>query len=115
MSRGGRSVGRVSVVIPAKNEARNIEWVLERIPHEVDEVVLVDGRSTDGTVEIAIRYGVTVVQIAPDQQPSCGLGPQLGYQYSKGDYLCLMDGDMLLDAEFLGRAVAFLREWLFMI
>src|SRR5947207_587613 len=43
----------VSVVIPAMNEAENLPHVLPRIPKAVHEVLLVDGNSTDGTVEIA--------------------------------------------------------------
>ncbi len=43
---------RISVVIPAKNEALNIGWVVGRLPAFVDELVLVDGRSTDATVEV---------------------------------------------------------------
>ena len=44
---------RVSVVIPALNEAENLRHVLPRIPSDVDEVILVDGGSVDGTVEVA--------------------------------------------------------------
>ncbi|MFL5515199.1 MAG: glycosyltransferase, partial [Gemmatimonadales bacterium] len=44
---------RVSVVIPALNEARNLPHVLPRIPGWVAEVILVDGHSTDDTVAVA--------------------------------------------------------------
>src|SRR5919204_2298 len=43
---------RVSVVIPALNEEPNLRSVLTRVPKWVHEVVLVDGRSTDRTVEV---------------------------------------------------------------
>ena len=43
----------VSVVIPALNEEENLPHVLPRIPTWVHEVLLVDGHSTDGTVEMA--------------------------------------------------------------
>jgi glycosyltransferase involved in cell wall biosynthesis len=102
----------VSIIIKTLNEAERIASTLESALAAAGsdgEVIVADSGSTDGTVEIAIRYGVTLVQIAADQQPSCGLGPQLGYQYSRGDYLCLMDGDMLLDPGFLGQAIAFLE------
>jgi Glycosyl transferase family 2 len=42
----------VSVVIPARNEQQNIEWVLQRLP-DVHEVILVDGCSTDDTIAVA--------------------------------------------------------------
>ena len=46
---------RVSVVIPALNEAENLRHVLPRLPEGLHEVILVDGHSTDGTVEVARR------------------------------------------------------------
>ena len=53
----------VSVVIPTLNEARNIPYVFSQIPADVFEVILVDGFSVDGTVEIAgqLRPDVRVV------------------------------------------------------
>jgi glycosyltransferase involved in cell wall biosynthesis len=46
---------RVSVVIPSLNEEDNLAYVFERMPREVHEVVLVDGHSTDHTIEVARR------------------------------------------------------------
>lgn len=56
----------VSVVIPTLNEARNIAHVLPKLPLGIDQVVLVDGGSTDGTVEVArrLRPGMTIIQRA---------------------------------------------------
>ena len=50
------------------------------------------------------------MQIAPPAQPSCGIGPQLGFQYSRFDHICLLDGDMILDPEFLPEALRFLAD-----
>ena len=56
----------VSVVIPAKNEARNLEHVFATIPEWVDEIVLVDGHS-DGRH----RGGrAEVVPGGPDRPPA---------------------------------------------
>ncbi len=44
---------RVSVVIPALNEAENLRHVLPRLPDGLHEVILVDGHSTDGTTRVA--------------------------------------------------------------
>lgn len=99
----------VSVLIKTLNEAENIAATLESVLGAIgpdDEVIVADSGSRDGTVEIAARYRVRVVQIDPGEPPSCGLGPQLGFQYSKGAYLCLMDGDMQLDPGFLAAAIA---------
>src|SRR5450759_2534171 len=48
-----RPQARVSVIIPTLNEARNLPYVLPHIPRDTHEVILVDGDSVDGTVEVA--------------------------------------------------------------
>jgi glycosyltransferase involved in cell wall biosynthesis len=82
----------VSVVIPALNEARNIVHVLPLLPTGIDQVVLVDGGSTDGTVEAALslRPDITVVQ-----QTRRGKGNALacGFVAATGDIIVMMDAD----------------------
>jgi glycosyltransferase involved in cell wall biosynthesis len=95
----------VSVVIPAKNEARNLEHVFGTIPDWVDEIVLVDGHSTDGTVEEAQRLlpGVKIVH-----QPGRGKGDalQAGFEAAKGDIIVMMDADGSTDGGEIPRFVA---------
>lgn len=104
----------VSIIIKTLNEekrlAATIESALAALGDGQGEVVIADSGSTDRTVEIASRYPVVIAQIVAPARPSCGIGPQLGFQHSSGDYICLLDGDMLLDAGFLGAAIRFLKE-----
>src|SRR5687768_14013214 len=44
----------VSVIIPTLNEAKNLRYVLPYIPTWVHEVIIVDGRSTDDTIDVAL-------------------------------------------------------------
>jgi Glycosyl transferase family 2 len=94
----------LSVIIKALNEERHIASAIESAlaaVREIDaEVILADGGSTDRTIEIARRYPIVIVQLNRMQDRSCGSGAQLGFQYSRGRYLLLMDGDMQLDLEF---------------
>jgi glycosyltransferase involved in cell wall biosynthesis len=54
---------RVSVIIPTHNEAQAIERVLADLPSDLTtEVIVVDSKSTDGTPEIAARFGARVLQ-----------------------------------------------------
>lgn len=103
----------VSIIMKTLNEEKRIaaaiESALQALPGGTVEVIVADSGSTDRTVEIAMRYPVTVAQIVNPAKPSCGIGPQLGFQYSHHDLVCLMDGDMLLDKDFLAAAIAFLE------
>lgn len=82
----------VSVVIPTLNEARNIVHVLPKLPAGVDQVVLVDGGSTDGTVDVArkLRPDMTIIQ-----QTRRGKGNALacGFAAATGDIIVMMDAD----------------------
>lgn len=106
---------RVSVIIKAYNEARNIARAVEsalaavaRVPGG-GEVVLADSASTDDTVQIASRYPIRVVTLAKPEERCCGIGPQLGYQHTQGDFVYIMDGDMRMAPDFLVQAVAWLQ------
>jgi len=86
----------VSVVIPAKNEAGNIAWVLEHMPRSVDEVIVVDGNSTDRTVEVAriIRPDVVIVS-----EPGRGKGTAMrtGFEAARGVFVVVLDADGSMD------------------
>jgi glycosyltransferase involved in cell wall biosynthesis len=82
----------VSVVIPAMNEAENLPHVFASLPPWIHEVVLVDGHSTDDTVEVARRLwpGVTVVR-----QRGNGKGDALisGFAAATGEIIVMVDAD----------------------
>jgi hypothetical protein len=91
-----RSPCRVSVVIPARNEARNIAWVLEHIPLEVDEIVLVDGHSTDRTIEVALSVRPDTVVVV-DDAPGKGCAIRKGIETATGDFVVMLDADGSMD------------------
>jgi glycosyltransferase involved in cell wall biosynthesis len=102
-------LGMVSLIVPAMNEERNVEWVLERIPDVVDEVILVDGHSSDATVAVArAAYpGIVVVQ-----QEGKGKGAALrtGFATARGEYIVMIDADGSMDPGEIGRYVDRLRD-----
>jgi glycosyltransferase involved in cell wall biosynthesis len=83
---------RVSVVVPALNEARNLPHVFARLPADVHEVIVVDGHSVDDTVAVArqLRPDVRVVQ-----QTRRGKGNALacGFEAATGDVIAMVDAD----------------------
>jgi len=86
----------VSVVIPARNEERNIEWVLERLPDDVYEVILVDGCSTDATVEVARAARPNII-VVPDHGRGKGDALRIGFNAASGDFVAMLDADGSMD------------------
>ncbi len=87
---------RITVVIPAKNEAKNIGWVIGRLPPLVDELVLVDGSSDDATIEVARALWPDVV-VVQDEQPGKGAALRAGFAAATGDYVVMIDADGSMD------------------
>lgn len=89
---------RVSVIICTFNEAKNLPYVLPKIPDWVDQVILVDGHSTDNTVEVArkLRPDIRVLY-----QLGKGKGDALRYgiQQAGGEIVVTLDADGSTDPE----------------
>ena len=88
----------VTVVVPAKNEALNLPHVLARIPAWVDEVILVDGQSTDNTVEVArdVMPGIRCIQ---QDRPGKGAALRCGFAAATGDIIVMLDADGSTDPQ----------------
>jgi len=103
---------RVSVIIKALNEEKQITAAIESALRAVrkigGEVILADSCSTDKTVEIAMAYPIRIVQLANSDERCCGVGPQLGYQHSHGQFIYLLDGDMQMVDGFIEVALDFM-------
>lgn len=86
----------VSVIIPTLNESENLAFVLNTIPAWVDEIVVVDGRSTDDSVRVAkvLRPDVRIVS-----EPRRGKGAAIraGLAAASGEIRIIMDGDGSMD------------------
>lgn len=82
----------VTVLIPAVNEAENLALVLPRIPAWVDEVILVDGESDDGTAEVA-RALLPHVRIFNEPPHGKGAALRAGFAAASGDIVVMLDGD----------------------
>jgi glycosyltransferase involved in cell wall biosynthesis len=83
---------RVSVVIPTLNEAENLPHVFAELPESVHEVIVVDGFSTDGTLDVA-RYLRPDVKIVEQEQRGKGDALRCGFAAATGDILVMLDAD----------------------
>ncbi len=83
---------RVSLVIPTFNEAANLPHVFALLPEDLFEVIVVDGRSTDGTIEVAqeLRPDVKIVR---QNRRGKGNAMACGFAAVRGDIVVMLDAD----------------------
>jgi hypothetical protein len=100
----------VSVIVPTLNEAKNLPLIFSHLPlRSIHEVILVDGRSTDETVEVARRL-LPSIKVALEPAPGKGAALRAGYRAASGDILIVMDADGSNDPRELPRFVQALLE-----
>src|SRR5262245_38246832 len=80
----------ITVIIPCLNEEQGIRSVLEHMPDFVDEVIVVDNNSTDGTHEVASSLGAKVIR---EEVRGYGRSYKRGFQSATGDVIVTLDGD----------------------
>ena len=78
------------MVLPVRNEALNVRPVLELAAPFADELLVVDGHSTDGTRDIAAEYGARVIL---DDGTGKGGAIRMAIREATGDILVFIDGD----------------------
>ncbi len=93
----------VSIVIPTKNEGDIIERCLSSIQkmdysREEYEVIIVDGYSTDNSVEIAKKYGCKVIY---ENSGVIGGARNIGVEHSRGKYIVFTDADCIVERRWL--------------
>lgn len=92
-SAGSARGAAVDVVLPCLNEAGALPWVLSRMPAGYRAIVA-DNGSSDGSGEIAVEYGATLVRVAGG---GFGAACATGLEATGSDLVCIMDADASLD------------------
>ena len=88
---------KLSVVLAVHNEAANIEACLSAVKDIADEMIVVDGESTDNTIALAKKMGATVIQTT--NKPMFHTNKQMAMDASTGDWILQLDADEVVDDE----------------
>jgi len=99
---------RISVIIPTLNEEKAVGKVIEMIPRTEDmEIMIVDGLSTDRTVEIVSELGARVVM---EERKGYGRAYKTGFAEAEGEIIVTLDGDLTYPAEKIVELVDHLEK-----
>lgn len=102
----------ISIIIPVKNEGLLIGKCLQSLkelnyPKDRYEIIIVDGLSTDRTVEIARGYGAKIVN-----NPKQTVAParNIGFQRARGQIIAFTDADCVVDQNWLGNCLKYFAD-----
>lgn len=84
-------MNKLSVAIATFNEENNIGDCLKSVKDIADEIIIVDGRSTDKTVEIAKLFGAKVTET--NNHPIFHINKQKSFDLATGDWILYLDAD----------------------
>ena len=101
---------RISLILPAKNEAEGLRRTLPGMRQLLPEaeIIVVDDGSTDGTAEVARQYGATV--LSSPYSMGNGAAIKRGARAATGDILVFMDADGQHDANLIPKLLARLDQ-----
>jgi glycosyltransferase involved in cell wall biosynthesis len=103
-------VDMISVVIPTLNEAGNIKEAIDTLDRELvypKEIIIVDGNSTDGTLDIVKHMNCRVIV---EPRRGYGLALRRGMMEAKGDVVIMVDGDGTYEFKHVNRLVERMLE-----
>ena len=102
---------RITVLIPARNEAACLPEVLREIPADlVHEILVVDGHSTDGTPDIVRSLNLPKVRLVTQQGRGFGMGIITGVRAATGNLITIYDGDGSYDPGGLSLMLAQIKN-----
>lgn len=97
----------VSLIVPTRNEGDNLRIIIDKIPGYVDEVIVVDGNSSDDTVEIA-KASQRISKVILQSSNGKGAALSAGFSEAQCDLVAIIDADGSMDPLELER---FLKEF----
>ena len=105
----------ISIIIPSKDEERTIAKCIESVQNALEgvrsyEIILVDSRSTDETVNIAKKYPIRILRLRKGWPISPSAGRYIGTVNSDGEYIFFLDADMVVDKDWIKKGLEILKK-----
>lgn len=97
-----------TLIIPTLNEVESIEKVLVQIPkEEVDQILVVDGHSSDGTVELVRKLGYSLIF---QEKKGFGSAINTGIREAQGEIIVILNGDGSQNPQDIPRLLGKIKE-----
>lgn len=105
----------VSIIIPIYNEAKYIKQCLSSVlenkyPEEKFEILIIDGGSTDSSIEIVKPFLGKNIHLFENRQKSFSFGANIGIKKAKGDILIFLSGHSYIAPDFIKNNLEILKE-----
>src|SRR5438045_6135257 len=95
----------VSVIVPTSNSQRTLSACLASVrnqSHPTVELIVVDNRSSDRTVDLARKFADRVIEWGPERSAQRNKGARL----ARGEYFLFIDSDMILSSDVISECTA---------
>ncbi len=94
----------ITIIVIGKNEGRNLPRCFTSIKGLTQNIIYVDSDSSDNSIQIARSFGVKIILSVKGPFLSASLGRYIGSKHIQTKYTQFLDGDMTIDAQWLGVA-----------
>ena len=112
-------ISKISIIIPTLNEERFLPRLLKNLASQTSkdfEVIVVDGKSSDKTVQKASQYMKKIpLSIVHSDIKNVSHQRNLGAQFSKGDYLFFLDADSQISNQCMKQLIEAIRKYRYFI
>jgi len=103
-----RKMNKISIAIATFNEEENIGKCLGAVKNWVDEIVVVDGSSTDKTREIAKKFGAQVIKTT--NKPIFHINKNIAIKACHGDWILQLDADEIVPPELRDEILSVVKQ-----
>lgn len=97
----------ISLVLPCFNEEEGLKKLFEKVPEQIDQIIVVDNNSSDGTSKVAHTHGA---RIERENVKGYGAAMKRGIYSSESDIIITMDGDDTYPVDLCPQIVQYLLE-----